>query len=186
VLLKRPYHQFPSSIARDGTILFTESHPTTGADIWKRDPDGKVTRVQASPYNERSAVFSPDGRWIAYESDESGPSEIYVMSYPGEGKGVRVSTGGGTRPIWSRDGKELFYLSGNAMMTVAMGTDGSRASSPRHLFDSSDYLSDSYDVSPDGKRFLMIRRDPGSVPRQLNVILSWADELDRLVPMGKK
>ena len=71
-------------------------------------------------------------------------------------------------------------------MTVFLRPDGSLASTPHMLFNCSDYLSDSYDISPDGKRFLMIRRDAGSVPRQLNVILNWSDELDRLVPIGKR
>jgi Tol biopolymer transport system component len=186
VLLKRPYDQFPSSVAPDGTLLFAELHPTTGLDIWALAPDGKVTPVRVTPFNEADPIFSPDGRWIAYDSNESGRSEIYVQNYPGGGKRLPVSTGGGTMPRWSRDGKELFYIAGDAMMMVAVPPDGFPASAPRKLFDCSSYLRDSYDVSPDGKHFLMIRRDPVSTPHQLNVILNWSDELDRLVPIGKK
>jgi Tol biopolymer transport system component len=80
-------------------------------------------------------------------------------------------------PRWSRDGKELFYVTGDAVVAVAIRPDGSFGA-PRRLFDRSNYFFKfhSYDVSPDGKRFLMIQRDPGSVPRQLNVILNWSDE----------
>ena len=81
-------------------------------------------------------------------------------------------------PRWSRDGKQLFYMTGNAVAAVAIQPDGS-FSAPRALFDRTNFLARyffSYDISPDGERFLMIRRDPGSVPRQLNVILNWSDE----------
>ena len=89
------------------------------------------------------------------------------------------------RPMWSPDGKELFYVTGEAVVAVPMRPDGS-AGAPRRLFDRLNLLVNdrfhSYSVSPDGKRFLMIQRDPASVPRQLNVILNWTEELKRLVP----
>jgi len=92
-------------------------------------------------------------------------------------------------PKWSRDGKELFYVTGDALVAVAIRQDGSFGA-PRKLFDRSSFFFStrfqSYDVSPDGKRFLMIQRDPGSVPRQLNVILNWSDEPDRQAPAGNK
>ena len=89
-----------------------------------------------------------------------------------------VSTGGGNLPRWSRDGKELFYITGDGVVAVAIRPDGSFGA-PRRLFDRTNFFTRrfrSYDTSLDGKRFLMIRRDPGSVPRQLNVILNWGDE----------
>jgi eukaryotic-like serine/threonine-protein kinase len=183
VELKLPYDQWPSSVAPDGTLLIVEDHPTTGGDIWVLLPDGKRKPVRTTQFTEYFARFSPDGHWIAYQSDEHGQFEIYVQTYP-EGKVRSVSKGGGTMPCWSRDGKYLFYLSGNKMMRVHMQADGWPAPKPDTLFDTSNYFRDSYDISLDGKRFLMIRRDPGSVPRQLNVIVNWSDELDRLV--GKK
>jgi len=101
-----------------------------------------------------------------------------VQSYPGGANRIPVSTGGGILPRWSRDGKELFYATGDALVAVAIRPDGSFGA-PHRLFDRSNFLLNfrfqSYDVSPDGKRFLMIQRDPGSVPRQLNVILNWSD-----------
>jgi serine/threonine-protein kinase len=189
-LLKRPYDQFPLSILADGTLLYREIHPKTGYDLWTLSPDGKTLPL---PFNETGGQFSPglegEPRWVAYASDESGRSEIYVQSYPGGANRIPVSTGGGILPKWSRDGKELFYVTGDAVVAVAIRSDGSFGA-PRRLFDRSNFLLNfrfqSYDVSPDGKRFLMIQRDPGSVPRQLNVILNWSDELDRPTPAGNK
>jgi len=182
VLLKRPYDQFPLSILADGTLLYREIHPKTGQDLWTLSPDGKTSPLRVTPFNETAGQFSPgpEGgpRWIAYSSDESGRSEIYVQSYPGGANRIPVSTGGGILPRWSRDGKELFYVTGDAVVAVAVRPDGSFGA-PRRLFDRSNFLLNyrfqSYSVSPDGKRFLMIQRDPGSVPRQLNVILNWSD-----------
>jgi hypothetical protein len=190
-LLKRPYTQFPVSILADGTILYTELHPKTGGDLWTLSPDGTTSPWLVAPFNQNIGQFSPGAssrtagarRWIAYSSDESGRSEIYLRSYPGGSNKIAVSIGGGFLPRWSRDGKELFYVAGDAFMAVAVRPDGS-VGAPHKLFDRSNFLLadrpfQSYDVSPDGKRFLMIRRDPGSVPRQLNVILNWSGELDR-------
>jgi Tol biopolymer transport system component len=184
VLLKRPGDQYPSSILADGTLLYREVHPKTGRDLWVMLPDGTTSPLRVTPFNEGEAQFSPDAssgpggrlRRVAYSSDESGRSEIYVQSYPGGANRIPVSTGGGILPRWSRDGKDLFYVTGDAVMAAALRPDGSFGA-PRRLFDRSNYLfAYSYDISPDGKRFLMIQRDPGSVPRQLNVILNWSDE----------
>ena len=191
VLLKRPYDQSPLSILADGTLLYREIHPKTGQDLWTLSKDGKTSPLRVTPFNETDGQFSPgpEGgpRWVAYASDESGRSEIYVQSYPSGANRTTVSTGGGTRPIWSRDGKDLFYATGDAIVAVAIRPDGSFGA-PRRLFDRSNYIFKyhSYDISPDGKRFLMIQRDPGSVPRQLNVILNWSDELDRPPSAGTK
>ncbi|MDO8681665.1 MAG: protein kinase [Acidobacteriota bacterium] len=190
--LKRPYDQFPYSSLPDGTILFSELHPRTGRDLWIVAPDGKTSPVRVTPYNEMAGQFSPGPAGgphrIAHSSDESGRYEIYVQAYPGGANRVPVSNEGGTWPTWSRDGKELFYVTGDALVVAAAQPDGSFGA-PLKLFDRSNFLLNyrfrSYDVSADGKRFLMIQRDPASVPRQLNVILNWPEELKRLVPTGK-
>jgi len=193
-LLKRPYDQFPDSILPDGTLLYNEYHPKTGADLWTLSPDGKTSPLRVTtPFNEMDGQFSPGPvggpRRVAYTSDESGRSEIYVQSYPGGANRIAVSTGGGIQPRWSRDGKELFYVTGDAVVAVAIRPDESFGA-PRRLFDRSNFLLPaffkSYDVSPDGKRFLMIRQDPGSVPRQLNVILNWSAESERPAAAGNK
>ena len=170
----------------DGTLLYHEIHPKTARDLWTLSPDGKTSLLRGTPFNETSGRFSPGPaggpRWVAYASDESGRNEIYVQSYPSGANRVPVSTGGGVLPRWSGDGKELFYMAGDALMAVAMRPDGS-FEAPRRLFDRSGFLVNprfhSYAVSPDGKRFLMIQREPGSVPRQLNVILNWSDRGDQ-------
>jgi len=180
VLLKRPYDQWPLSISRDGTLLYRETHPKTNNDLWTLSPDGKTTPLRVTSFNEAEAQFSPDAsspgggpRWVAYSSDESGRNEIYVQSYPGGANRIAVSNGGGSMPRWSRDGKELFYVSGDAVVAVAIRPDGSFGT-PHKLLDRANYyLKWGYDISLDGKHFLMIRRDEGSVPRQLNVILNW-------------
>ena len=187
VLLSRPYDQFPTSVLADGTVLYHELNPQTGADLWTLSPgglsqEGTASPFRVTPFNERDAGVSPgpEGgpRWVAYASDESGRSEIYVQSYPSGANRIPISTGGGFLPRWSRDGRELFYITGDAVAAVAIRPDGSFGA-PRRLFDKTNFLTRifrCYDTSPDGKRFLMIQRDPGSVPRQLNVILNWADE----------
>jgi serine/threonine protein kinase len=186
ILLKRPLDQFPYSVASDGTLLYTEIQARTGRDLWKLSPDGKVSPVRVTQFNELAPQFSPSRegppRWIAYTSDESGRTEIYVQSYPADERRFPISTGGGTRPMWSPDGNELFYVSGDDMMVVVMQPNGTLGT-PRKLFDRSNFLINdrfqSYSISPESKRFLMIQRDPGSVPNQLNVILNWFDATAR-------
>jgi hypothetical protein len=187
VLLKRPNDQYPTSMAPDGTLLFGEGYPTRGEALFTLSPDGRVAPLRVTPFSNVNALFSPNGHWVAYQSDESGRFEIYVEAYPGGGKRSAVSAEGGITPAWSRDGRELFYVAGDAVMAVPMQPDGSLGAGHK-LFGRSGFffLWHSYDAAPDGKRFLMIHRDTGSVPRQLNVILNWSGELQRLVPPGKR
>jgi Tol biopolymer transport system component len=180
VLLERPADQFPYMVAADGTLLYVEIQPATARDLWTLSPDGKTSPFRVTRFNEIAARFSParEGapRFVAYASDESGRSEIYVQSYPAGERRVPVSTGGGVRPMWSPDGRELYYVAGDAMMAVALRPDGAFGA-PRKLFDRSSFHIDdrfqSYGVSPDGRRFLMIQLGPDAAPRQLNVILNW-------------
>ena len=143
-----------------------------------------------TPFNEGGARFSPDGRWLADVSDESGRPEIYVQPYPGPGGKWQVSTDGGTEPVWNRNGRELFYRSGNKLMAVETTTSPSfSAGKPRMLFEgqylATDYpqLGSGYDVSADGQRFLMVKETARTSPTdQINVVLNWLDELKRRVP----
>ncbi|HEY3123968.1 MAG TPA: protein kinase [Thermoanaerobaculia bacterium] len=179
----------PLSWSPDGRTLLTEQQSaTTGFDILLLSPNGERTLrpFLQTPANETRARFSPDGRWIAYQSDESGRSEVYVAAYPGPGGRSPVSIDGGTDPVWSRDGRELFFQCGGKMMATAVETRPSfRAGVPKPLFELTN-LED-YDVALDGKRFVMIRRQAeDTTPRSLAVVLGWFDDLRRRVPAGKK
>ncbi len=179
----------------DGQLLaFVEVNPTTGYDIWVlRLSDRKAQPFLRTPFNESVPRFSPDGRWLAYISNESGRYEIYVQPYPGPGGKWQISTEGGTEPIWNPNGRELFYRSGDKMMAVDIATQPSfTAGKPRVLFEGRYELSPAttpnYDVSPDGQRFLMLKPAEASeaAPTQINVVLNWFEELKRRVPTGKK
>ena len=137
---------------------------------------------------DASPRLSPDGRWIAYTSDESGGAEVLVQSFP-EPKGrTQISISGGTEPVWSRDGRELFYLDGDAMMAVEIRTSPTfTAGTPRRLFEGrfarSPNTVASYDVSADGQRFLRVQPMHPDPPRdRIQVTLNWFEELKRLVP----
>lgn len=145
-----------------------------------------------SRFNDRFGRFSPDGQWFAYGCDESGRDEVYVQPFPALDSRVQVSTEGGGQPLWSRDGRELFYRSGKDVMAA---TVTSRApltfSPPVALFPDRFELPQvgshvSYDVAADG-RFLMAAAPEGRTARQseIRVVLNWFEELRRLAPAGK-
>jgi Tol biopolymer transport system component len=157
---------------------------------------GQVRKAQPflrTPFNESSPRLSPDGRWLAYISDESGRYEIYVQPYPGPGGKWQISTEGGMEPVWNPNGRELFYRSGGKMMAVDIATQpGFAAGKPRMLFEGQ-YVPTpatlpNYDVSTDGQRFLMVKpnEQAQSAPTQINVVLNWFEELKRRVPTGTK
>ncbi len=178
LMFKLPGNQFPCSILSDGTLLFREMKATSGSDLWVRTPDGKIEPLRVTNFNENVAQISPGPGplWVAYSSDESGRNEVFMQSFPSGQNRIAVSSGGGFLPRWSRDGRELFYLTGTSIMSVQIRPNGSLGTAQK-IVDLPDVFVkerfQSYDVSPDGKRFLMHLREPGSVPRQLNVILNW-------------
>jgi serine/threonine protein kinase len=186
---------YPALWSRDGQLLaFVEVNPTTGYDIWVlRISDHKAEPFLRTPSNEVQPRFSPDGRWIAYASNESGRYETYVQPYPGPGGKWQISTDGGAEPVWNPTGRELFYRSGDKMMAVDIVTQpGFSAGKPRMLFEGSYEVSaastPSYDVSTDGQRFLMLKpvEQTQAAPTQINVVLNWFEELKQKVPTGKK
>jgi eukaryotic-like serine/threonine-protein kinase len=189
------YNNFPMSWSPDGQLLaFLEVTPTTGYDIWVlRLGDRKAQPFLRTPFNESVPRFSPDGRWLAYISDESGRWEIYVQPYPGPGGKWQISTEGGTEPVWNRNGRELFYRSGDKMMAVDIAAQPSFiAGKTRVLFEGryepTPGTTPNYDVSPDGQRFLMLKSGEAgeAAPTQVNVVLNWFEELKRRVPTGTK
>ncbi len=188
LLMTSEASQFPSGWSPDGKILaFYEINNDTARDIWTVSLDGERSPFAATGANERVATFSADGNWLAYVSDESGRDEIYVRRYPGPGAREVISSNGGTEPVWSADGREIFYRKGNQMLAVAVQTEPTFvADAPRVLFEEPYVLAaaavgrPNYDVGSDGRTFVMIRNN--SDPRHLHVVLNWFEELERLDP----
>ena len=132
-------------------------------------------------------MLSPDGQWLAFVSNESGDNEVYVRPFSGSRRKTRVSSDGGQELAWAPDGRELFYRSGDRMMAVDIVTRPTlRPGTPRLLFERAFAKGGpwrDYDVSLDGRRFLMLKPTMEDVAlTQLNVVLNWLEELNRLVP----
>jgi len=180
VVLEGNRNRFPLSWSSDGaTLALTDTSETGERDILLVDQSGQATPFLATEDNENAAAFSPDGSWIAYQSDTSGRPEIYLQPYPGPGDRVLVSTDGGRAPVWSHRSDELFYRQDTALMAVDVGDT---VGTPELVFDGP-YQADatghpSYDVSPDGKRFLMLRRE-GDALSEVQVILGVQQLLER-------
>jgi dipeptidyl aminopeptidase/acylaminoacyl peptidase len=139
-----------------------------------------------TPTYEGGAQFSPDGHSMTYASDESGQMQVYVRAFAGPERRWQVSTQGGTQPLWSRTGKEIFYRIGNRMMVVDVSAGADLTlSPPRRLFEQRYVFQNvslaNYDLSADGEQFLMVKDEAGS--GRLNVVLNWTEELKRLVPI---
>lgn len=177
----------PARVLRDGTILLNELAGASGADILARAPgDGATSRhLVADAGNQWGAALSPDERFMAYVSDETGRYEIFVTPLDGSRPKQQVTTGGAAEVQWSRDGRELFYRNNGSLWALPISTAPLAVGQPRELF-ADRFVSDSvglpnYDVAPDG-RFLMLR-PTGQVPSpELRVVLNWFQELQRLVP----
>ena len=185
-LLRREKYQFSRSWSPNGQSLAFVDLSATGLSVWILSREGDLSPLINS--NSTSPRFSPQGGWLAYLSDESGQSEVYVRRHPGSDRGQRVSSGGGLQPVWSVDGKELFYRSGDRMMAVPITTEPDlsvgvgRELWERPYFDTG-MLGGSYDVAADG-RFLMLSVSDSSysLGTQVNVVTNWFDELKRRVP----
>jgi Tol biopolymer transport system component/predicted Ser/Thr protein kinase len=189
------FNQYPGSWSADGkTVAFVEARPDTAYDIAMLDvPSRRVTQFLNSQFNEQFPEFSPDGRWIAYSSNESKRDEVYVTPFPGADMKSQVSSEGGIQPLWAKNGKQLFYRWQDQVWVVDVKTDGGFATSKPHmLFEKSGYSSSginrSYDLSLDGQRFLMVKREqrkPTPIT-ELTLIQNWFEELKRLLPTEKK
>jgi len=194
-LNKRASYAVPSDWSRDGKYLFFEPlDPKTKIDVWVLPiaGDKKPFPYLNSDYNEFESALSPDGRWLAYQSDRTGRYEVYVDTFTGTPSGASsaargnwaVSTTGGTRPVWSRDGKELFFIGADRKMMVAevMTASGNRFefSAPKALFDSriSGTPWDRFDVSKDG-RFLMTVPVKQGASTPITMIVNWTAGLKK-------
>jgi len=184
-----PGMMVPNSWLPDGSVLSVAQDGLGGWDvgILAAEGDEEPQPLIASPSMECCSKFSPDGKWLAYVSNELGRNHVYVRPYPAPDVKFLVSDEeGGGEPVWAPDGSELFYRNGDRMMIVSVQKDPTfNASEPKALFVGS-YLSSGgpsgfqyYDVSPDGKRFIMIKGEVSG--GEINVVLNWFEELKRLV-----
>jgi serine/threonine-protein kinase len=176
----------------DGTMTNLWMLPLTG----NRQPQPFVR----TEFNEAAGKFSPDGKWVAYCTNESGRPEVFVQPWPGPGPKIQISSEGGDDPIWSRDGRELFYRNGDKMMVVEVSLAGGfQAGKPRVLWESkySHGMSSScgppgatsanYDVTGDGQRFLMVRDlDQDAASTRIAVVLNFGEELKRFEKEQKR
>jgi len=185
VLLDRENNLRAGDWARDGTIVFREELPGKGMDLslWP-DPDDESTIdvLLDGENDELSPSVAPDGRWLAFASDQAGRDEIYVTRFPNPGGIVQVSVAGGANPHWSPNGRELYYFEGRKFIAVEVAYDPEfRVVSRSTLFEG-DFVQyrwqRQYDVHPDGEHFVMIANPPGS---HLEVVFDWFSELDRSV-----
>jgi serine/threonine-protein kinase len=197
-LTEGPDFQAPTAVSPDGRrLIFNETASKTGDDVMQMMLDGtrRVTPLVQSTFAERNGVVSPDGRWLAYEANDSGRFEIHVRPFPDVDSGHwLVSTTGGTRPLWARSGQELFFVSPTgALMRVGVERGPSWVATTPTLLVKEGYLMKSifsqgrtYDVAPNGQRFLLIKEtggaDPTTAPASLIVVQHWTEELKRLVP----
>jgi Tol biopolymer transport system component/predicted Ser/Thr protein kinase len=184
-LTQSPDIQIPADWSRDGRAVLFDTLAPTRAELWvlpltaegKPAVNEKPRRYAGGEFSTRRGRFSPDTRWVAYQSDESGKDEIYVDAFPETHGKVQISTDGGSLPAWGPGGRELFYVSAdNKLMAVSLklGADSVEPSAPRELFplpivDTGLYP---YDVAPDGQRFL-IPGTPGQAHQPLTVIVNW-------------
>jgi Tol biopolymer transport system component len=151
-----------------------------------------------TPFEERGAIFSPDGKWVVYVSNKSGQNDVFARPYPGPGSEITISVGGGQEPVWAPSGRELFYRNDGKMMAVKIDETGTglTVGAPTRLFDDP-YRPDmggtaggmaDYDISPDGKRFVMVEEPKPTVSAtaeivRLQVVLNWFEELKARVPV---
>lgn len=185
LLLASKNPQFPFSWSPDGKLLaFVEFDPVTGYDIGVLPIDGvrKPQPLLRTRFAEAFPAFSPDGRWIAFSSDESGRFETYVQPYPTTGERWPISTDGGAKPLWSPKGDELFYRSGSKYMVASILRQPTFAAGKPQLFAEGPFVNipgRSYDIDRDGRRLLVIREVEQPNATEIRVVSNWFEELKR-------
>ena len=188
-LVKSPVAKISFDWSRDGrSIIYGVVDTKTGWDLWTlpfHDPSNPVPFLQTN-FDERGAKFSPNGRWVAYESNESGTNEVFVRAFPVTAGKWQISTAGGEQPRWRRDGKELFYISADRkLMSVEVKIDGStfEHSPPTALFGTRvggiDTPGNYYAVTSDGQRFLLNSLVAEAAYTPITVVLNWTADLKR-------
>jgi Tol biopolymer transport system component len=165
-------------VAADGTLMGYGVHPVTNRDIWIRAFDGKITLLLQSPANERAPAIAPFARLFAYVSDEEGSDEVYLRDLDARERRWRVSTKGGVSPVWSRDGRELYFVRGNSILGVEVRTEGGvRIGDERLVFSHArltrdDWGNRTFDSLPDGGFLVSVQQESNV---SLRVILGFGD-----------
>jgi eukaryotic-like serine/threonine-protein kinase len=185
LLFESDEYKRPTSWSRDGRFIsyVVGDGPTSKGDIWILPLEGErkpFPLIQTPQIDEERARFSPDGRFVAYDSDESGKRQVYVTPFPGPGGKQQVSTDGGEDAVWRGDGRELFFISEGKMMTAEVKPNGSGLDigNARLLFDAVTGFGPGthYDVTPDGKRFIIAAiGEGGAAP--MNLVINWTADL---------
>jgi Tol biopolymer transport system component len=191
-LLTGGFDRYTGTVSHDGRqIAFVFSAPTSGAELWTVPLQGepKSTRYLANGFNLAHPALSPDGRWMAYDSDEAGRVEVYAQSFPNPNlKRWKISPTYGSEPLWTRGGRELVYRKGDSVMAVSVDLETGKIDQPVALFggpyqDNPGWTRPrSYDVSADGERFLLIKTHSNRSRPRIAVVLNWFDELREKVP----
>jgi Tol biopolymer transport system component/predicted Ser/Thr protein kinase len=175
--------QTPGDWRPDGTLIAYEAtDPVTASDVWvlPMTGDRTPTAFVKTRFNETAPRFSPDGRWLAYVSDEAGQPDVYVRPFPGPGEAQRVSSSGGARPRWRHDGKELFYIVGQRMMAVPVSaTTSLDAGAAVLLFDRKPARIIDFDVTADGQSFLINSEVSGPETKPMNIVVNWMAALKK-------
>ncbi|MGD8328276.1 MAG: protein kinase [Acidobacteriota bacterium] len=176
------YGRVPRSFSPDGRYLvFSETHPERRDDVWLLDMEtGEERTLLATPYDESWGMVSPDGKWLAYTSDETGTSEVYLQPFPGPGAKTAASSGGAGIPMWAPDGRTLYFLSDLGLTAVSISGDGPTVGEPRSI-DADCCVQGFYWPAPDGHGFLRVRwsDEDQPTPSHINIVLDWFEELRR-------
>ncbi len=179
-LLSSPLTQYPDAFSPDGRFLaYVECGPETGTDLWVLPLTGarEPQPLLRTRFDEESSSFSPDGRFLAYDSNETNRFEIYVAPFPAMSPKWQVSVDGGFAPAWSRDGRELYYMTEGAVMAVPIGTvPGFKAGTPRRLLADPGLVA----LTSAGTGLLVVRREEKRPLPPLHLVLGWFEELTRL------
>ena len=180
-LTSNQFEPTASAFTPDGKkLIFTQDVSATNVNSWEVEVTGNATPVPLNGLGEGGSIdISPDGKWAAYESSETGQLEVYVQPYPGPGGKWQISSGGGYRPRWSPDGKEIFFRWGDAMMAAAVETHPHFTSDTAHVLFTGRYAHAGRDYETDGHRFLMMNHADQKGPTSLQVVLNWTSELKK-------